>query len=272
MDSSDQKTVRQAGQEGIPYTGMEALAALVEELKGNYAQKTDMAEYSVIRQETPEAGFSATYRLTKDGSPVGVPVNIPQDRFLKTIGIREAAQDDDPVEGCKAGDKYLDLFVAVAGDHAAGTVDSQDGMAEDPDIVAGGGTVEDPDTAAGDGTARAAETPDGGGNETAETTDEAGTGTHLYILLKDMLKPYVKGHGIEISSANEISVKVNEASANGLFAGPDGMGLALASAESAGAMSAEDKEKLDGLIFREITKEEVAAMFAPGAGGGQQET
>ncbi len=241
--NEDQKTLR-TGQEGIPYAGLGALAALVEELTGNYARKEELTEYSVTKQQTPEAGFSATYRLTKDGVPVGVPLNIPQDRFLKAIAILEATQDDDPVEGCRAGEKYLDLFVAVAGDGAAGKAGSQESTAEDPDGAAG--ETETP----GDGTA----------------------GTHLYIMLKDLLKPYVKGHGIEISSANEISVKVNKASANGLSTGPDGMGLALASAESAGAMSAEDKQKLDGLVFREITKEEVAAMFASGAGGEQQET
>lgn len=88
-------------------------------------------------------------------------------------------------------------------------------------------------------------------------------------MLKDMVKPVQGGDGIVLSEENAISVKLDAASRNGLSVGPDGLSLALATASSAGAMSAADKEKLDGLEFTEITKEEVKAMLASGSGGGQ---
>ncbi len=213
--NEDQKTLR-TGQEGIPYAGMGALAALVEELTANYVQTKDLAQYSLKKQETAEEGCASTYWFTINGQKCGDAINIPKDKFLKSAYVKTATADDNPVEGCKAGEKYIDLLV--------------------------------------------------------ETENGPQAGEHLYLLLKDMVKPVQEGVGIVLSEENAISVKLDADSGNGLSVGPDGLSLSLATASSAGAMSAEDKKKLDGLVFREITKEEVAAMFTSGTGGEQQET
>ena len=53
-------------------SGLETLKGIAEGMKEEYARKTDLAAYSIEMQETAEAGCAATYRLTKDGVPVGV--------------------------------------------------------------------------------------------------------------------------------------------------------------------------------------------------------
>lgn len=206
-------------QNKIQTAGLEAFQGLVEGMAENYAKKTELAAYSLAKQETAADGYSATYRLTKNGEPVGDAINIPKDMVLKTADVKAAAEDGNPVEGIKKGEKYIDFVV-----------------------------------------------------ETADA-DASGGEKHLYLLVSDLVKPLKQGEGIAISEENTISVRIDVDKANGLSAGANGIFLSEATSESAGAMSAADKEKLDSLTFEEITKEQVKALFTAGAasGGEQQE-
>ena len=56
---------------------------------------------------------------------------------------------------------------------------------------------------------------------------------------------YTEGNGIDIDSNNVVSVNVYSTNANGLSATANGLELATATASTAGAMSAADKDKLD---------------------------
>ena len=55
------------------------------------------------------------------------------------------------------------------------------------------------------------------------------------------------GNGIKVEN-NTVSVKLDDANANGLTVGEDGLALGLATADAAGAMSAEDKAALDTVM------------------------
>ncbi len=76
---------------------------------------------------------------------------------------------------------------------------------------------------------------------------QQGTGkeSHIYLNVQDLVDAYTAGNGIEISEENVVSAKV--VSANGLSVDADGIKMGLASADSAGAMSAADFTKLDGI-------------------------
>ena len=74
--------------------------------------------------------------------------------------------------------------------------------------------------------------------------DGTGTGTHLYLLVSDLVDTYTAGNGIDITN-NAIAVEVDSSNANGLSVGANGVALATATASTAGAMSAADKDKLD---------------------------
>lgn len=72
------------------------------------------AEYSIVKSETPEAGYSATYQLMKDAVAVGEKINIPKDMVVQSGSVKEVAEPDQPVAGYKVGDKYIDLVLANA--------------------------------------------------------------------------------------------------------------------------------------------------------------
>lgn len=86
---------------------------------------------------------------------------------------------------------------------------------------------------------------------------KSGTATdeHVYLPVNDLVDAYTAGNGIDISAANEISVKIDTANANGLGVGADGVKLDVAVANDntgangkAGAMSAADKTDHDAMV------------------------
>lgn len=74
---------------------------------------------------------------------------------------------------------------------------------------------------------------------------EAEEDTHIYLPVNELVDVYTAGNGIEISAANEVSAKV--VAENGLSVDAEGIKLAVASTNAAGAMSKEDKAKLDAI-------------------------
>ena len=71
--------------------------------------------------------------------------------------------------------------------------------------------------------------------------------SHIYIPLKGLVDTVKAGNGIKVEN-NTVSVKLDETNANGLTVGEDGLALGLATADAAGAMSAEDKAALDTVM------------------------
>lgn len=72
------------------------------------------SEYSIVKQATPDNGFSATYYLTKDGAQAGEKINIAKDMVVESGTVRTCTNADSPVIGYKVGDKYIDLVLANA--------------------------------------------------------------------------------------------------------------------------------------------------------------
>lgn len=70
--------------------------------------------------------------------------------------------------------------------------------------------------------------------------------THIYIPLKGVVDTVEAGQGIAVEN-NVVSVKLNENNMNGLALADDGLGLNLATKETAGAMSALDKKFIDAI-------------------------
>lgn len=70
------------------------------------------AEYSIVKAETAEEGFTATYQLTKDGVAVGASINIPKDLVIESGSVKTVLDYGIPYEGAVVGHKYLDLVLA----------------------------------------------------------------------------------------------------------------------------------------------------------------
>lgn len=155
------------------------------------AAASGAVEFVIEKQDTPEDGFSATYKLkrTADGADtyVGDAINIPKDAVLSggTYEIVDTA--DTPYAGAEVGDPYVDLVVANAEE------------------------------------------------------------SHIYIPLKGLVDTVKAGDGITVTN-NTVSIKLDEANANGLAVGADGLSMAVATTTSAGAMSAEDKTNLNAVM------------------------
>ena len=150
----------------------------------------DAAVINVVKKDTANVGYIASYQVTVDGTAVGVDIDIPKDYLVKSADIKEVTAVDDPYTGAAVGDKYIDFVVNTVG---------------------------------------------GDGNE-----------SHIYLAIKDFVKEYTAGDGIEISATNVIAIKLGT-NANGLKVGAAGLELDEATTTAAGAMSATDKTKLDGV-------------------------
>lgn len=73
------------------------------------------------------------------------------------------------------------------------------------------------------------------------------TASHVYLPVNELVDAYTGGNGIEVSAQNLISAEIDTANANGLGVTAAGFKLDVATASTAGAMSAADKAKLDGI-------------------------
>ena len=49
------------------------------------------AEYAVVKQDTAEEGYAATYYLAKDGVQAGAKINIAKDQVLQNVELKECA-------------------------------------------------------------------------------------------------------------------------------------------------------------------------------------
>ncbi len=70
------------------------------------------AEYTIVKQQTAENGYSATYYLTKDGAQAGEKINIPKDMVVESGTVKACETANQPVQGLAVGDKYIDLVIA----------------------------------------------------------------------------------------------------------------------------------------------------------------
>lgn len=123
------------------------------------------------------------------------------------------------------------------------------------DAVLSGGTYEVVETA---------DTPYAGavvGDPYVDLTVANAEESHIYIPLKGLVDTVQAGTGINVEN-NTVSIKLDEANANGLAADENGLSLAVATATTAGAMSAEDKAALDAvkasIVWGDLSDEETA--------------
>lgn len=82
---------------------------------------------------------------------------------------------------------------------------------------------------------------------TVNAKDSSETAEHIYLPVNDLVDVYTAGNGLTLSAGNEFAGVVDANNANGLSVGASGFAMALASTAAAGAMSAADKAKLDGI-------------------------
>lgn len=97
------------------------------------------------------------------------------------------------------------------------------------------------------------------------TVDNDAETSHIYLLVSELVDAYSGGNGINISKDNIVTLTIDSNNANGLALTSNGLKLNIATETYPGAMSANDKKKLNASLtssdFSEITADEVTALF-----------
>lgn len=169
------------------------------------------------------------------------------DNHLATEGTVSAAKQAAAVT-VEAGAESATNFVSYTvkqGGAAVGTINIPKFLVvKSGSVVTGtwnGSTFTEDATQPGSGTGKAIKL-------VLNDSGDAGTADDvLYINVADLVDVYTGGNGITISTANVVSVKLDTDKTNGLSLSSNGLALDTASQSAAGAMSAADKAKLDGI-------------------------
>lgn len=101
----------------IPMSEVVRLAYLLK----NYYSKTEADNkygVTVTKQTTADSGFAATYVVKQNNTQVGTKINIPKDFLVRSATLKTVSTQNQPVNGYKVGDKYID-FVINTSDNSA---------------------------------------------------------------------------------------------------------------------------------------------------------
>lgn len=205
----------------------------------------------VVRITTADTKYTAadgSVTVDADAKTIGVNVSAEANNGLekKTDGLFVKDHEIDVVKKATANDGYIATYqVTVDGTAVGADINiPKDYLVKSADIKVVA-TADDPYTGATVG--------DKYIDFVVNTVDGTDNESHIYLSVQDLVDEYTAGDGIDISDTNVISIKLGT-NANGLKVGANGLELdeAVANGDdgtggSAGAMSAADKTKIDGV-------------------------
>ena len=204
----------------------------------------DAAYTEVVRITTADTTYTAAdgaVTVDATGKTIGVNVSADADNGLqkKADGLYVKDHTVDVVKKATANAGYIASYqVTVDGTVVGADINiPKDYLVKSAEIKVVA-AADDPYTGAAIGDKYidfVVNTVGGDGNE-----------SHIYLSVQDLVDEYTAGDGIEISATNVIAIKLGT-NANGLKVGAAGLELDEATTTAAGAMSATDKTKLDGV-------------------------
>lgn len=192
------------------FAGLDATGNLTDSgySASDFVSSSSLPAYTIARLGTPETGYFASYVLQKDGVQEGATINIPKDYLVKSGSVIDVVEYNGQYYDATDTTHTTPLPVSAAGKYL--------------DFV-------------------------------VNTVDSSGASSHIYIAVNDLVDAYTDGNGIDISNLNVVSIQIDSSNSNGLSVSSNGLALATAVASSSGtggsngAMTAADKEKLNGL-------------------------
>ena len=205
----------------------------------------------VVRITTADTKYTAadgSVTVDADAKTIGVNVSAEANNGLekKTDGLFVKDHEIDVVKKATSNDGYIATYqVTVDGTAVGADINiPKDYLVKSANIKVVA-TADDPYTGAAVG--------DKYIDFVVNTVDGTDNESHIYLSVQDLVDEYTAGDGIDISDTNVISIKLGT-NANGLKVGANGLELdeAVANGDdgtggSAGAMSAADKTKIDGV-------------------------
>lgn len=204
----------------------------------------DAAYTEVVRITTADTTYTAAdgaVTVDATGKTIGVNVSADADNGLqkKADGLYVKDHTVDVVKKATANAGYIASYqVTVDGTVVGADINiPKDYLVKSAEIKVVA-AADDPYTGAAIGDKYidfVVNTVGGDGNE-----------SHIYLSVQDLVDEYTAGDGIDISATNVIAIKLGT-NTNGLKVGAAGLELDEATTTAAGAMSATDKTKLDGV-------------------------
>lgn len=73
--------------------------------------KDELDSLGVVKLETPEEGFAASYQLQKNGVALGATINVIKDLVVNSGSVKSVTEADVPYEGAVVGDLYIELVI-----------------------------------------------------------------------------------------------------------------------------------------------------------------
>lgn len=73
--------------------------------------KDELDSLGVVKLETPEEGFAASYQLQKNGVALGATINVIKDLVVDSGSVKSVTEADVPYEGAVIGDLYIELVI-----------------------------------------------------------------------------------------------------------------------------------------------------------------
>lgn len=73
--------------------------------------KDELDSLGVVKLDTPEEGFAASYQLQKNGVALGATINVIKDLVVDSGSVKSVTEADVPYEGAVIGDLYIELVI-----------------------------------------------------------------------------------------------------------------------------------------------------------------
>lgn len=236
------------------------IAGKVQDTDTQYKLEQDATDPHILilsAKALADADYTEVVRITTaDTTYTAADGAVTVDATAKTIGVNVSAEADNGLEkkadGLYVKDHTVDVVkkaTANAGYIASYQV-TVDGTVVGADInIPKDYLVKSADikvVAAADDPYTGAAIGDKYIDFVVNTVGGDGNESHIYLSVQDLVDEYIPGDGIEISATNVIAIKLGT-NANGLKVGAAGLELDEATTTAAGAMSATDKTKLNGV-------------------------
>lgn len=73
--------------------------------------KDELDSLGVVKLDTPEEGFAASYQLQKNGVALGATINVIKDLVVDSGSVKSVTEANVPYEGAVIGDLYIELVI-----------------------------------------------------------------------------------------------------------------------------------------------------------------
>lgn len=81
---------------------------------GVYVNAPAGVSYSIVKKQTANTGYAATYQLTANGTATGTDIDIPKDMVISAGEVKTVTTANSPYSGAAVGDSYIELTLANA--------------------------------------------------------------------------------------------------------------------------------------------------------------